>query len=159
MNFQVTILKVLVSYRDGFAGLDDLKRDVAILATCGTDWSERTKRLAARIPSLEIFSQGLVERLEGGWRITQQGRHVLALTEAPLAQTATVHNVVHPTEPVTAKVSSATGVQLCRSVVRAALAESTENVGMRADAGGLDQDEEPLASSDGSRVLISRLRT
>ena len=111
MNFQVTILKVLVSYPDGLARFDDLKRDVAILATCGKDWSERTKRLAARIPRLEIFSQGLVERLEGGWRITQQGRHVLALMEAPLAQTATVHNVVHPTEPVTAKVSSATGIQ------------------------------------------------
>src|SRR5690349_20226790 len=103
MNLQVTILKVLVSYPDGLASLEDLKRDVAILATFGKDWSERTKRLAARIPSLEIFSQGLVERLEGGWRITQQGRHVLALMEAPLAQTATVHNVVHPTEPVTAK--------------------------------------------------------
>jgi hypothetical protein len=40
MNFQVTILKVLVSYPDGFASLDDLKRDVA---TCGKDWSERTE--------------------------------------------------------------------------------------------------------------------
>jgi len=77
MNFQVAVLKALVSYPDGFASLDDLKRDVAILATCGEDWSERTKRFAARIPRLEIFSQGLVERLEGGWRITQQGRHVL----------------------------------------------------------------------------------
>jgi hypothetical protein len=99
MNFQVTVLKVLVSYPDGLASLDDLKRDVAILATCGKDWSERTKRLAARIPRLEIFSQGLVERLEGGWRITQQGRHILALMEAPLAQSATEQ----PTEPVTAK--------------------------------------------------------
>jgi|SRR4029077_3712393 len=109
MNFQVAVLKVLVSYPDGFASLDDLKRDVAILATCGEDWSERTKRFAARIPRLEIFSQGLVERLEGGWRITQQGRHVLALMETPLAQSATEHNVVHPTEPVTAKVSRAMG--------------------------------------------------
>jgi hypothetical protein len=90
MNFQVTVLKVLVSYPDGFASLDDLKRDVAMLATCGEDWSKRTKRLAARIPGLEIFSQGLVERLEGGWRITQQGRHILAIMEAPLAQSAAV---------------------------------------------------------------------
>ena len=29
MNFQVTILKVLVSYPDGFASLPDLKRDIA----------------------------------------------------------------------------------------------------------------------------------
>jgi hypothetical protein len=97
MNFQVTVLKVLVSYPDGFASLDDLKRDVATLATCGEDWSKRTKRLAARIPGLEIFSQGLVERLEGGWRITQQGRHILAIMEAPLAQSAAVDDVVHPT--------------------------------------------------------------
>jgi hypothetical protein len=32
VNFQVTVLKVLVSYPDGFASLSDLKRDVAILA-------------------------------------------------------------------------------------------------------------------------------
>ena len=66
MDLQVTVLKVLVSYPDGFACLDDLKRDMAFLATCGKDWSERTKRLAARIPNLAIFSQGLVERLDGG---------------------------------------------------------------------------------------------
>jgi hypothetical protein len=83
LDFQVTVLKVLVSYPDGFACLDDLKRDVAILATSGKDWSERTKRLAAQIPNLAIFSQGLVERLEGGWRITQQGRDALAFMEAP----------------------------------------------------------------------------
>ena len=104
MNLQVTVLKVLGSYPNGFASLDDLKRDVAILATSGKDWSKRTKRLAARIPGLEIFSQGLVERLEGGWRITQKGRHILAIMEAPLAQSAADQNIVHPTEPVTAKV-------------------------------------------------------
>jgi hypothetical protein len=85
VDFQVTVLKVLASYPDGFACLDDLKRDRAFFATCGNDWSERTKRLAARIPSLAIFSQGLVERLEDGWRITQQGRHILAIMEAPIA--------------------------------------------------------------------------
>ena len=101
VDFQVTVLKVLVSYPDGFACLDDLKRDMAFLATCGKDWSERTKRLAARIPSLAIFSQGLVERLDGGWRITQQGRNVLAIMEAPIAPapSATVHDVVRPTDP------------------------------------------------------------
>ena len=31
MDLQVTVLKVLVSYPDGFASLDDLKRDVATL--------------------------------------------------------------------------------------------------------------------------------
>jgi hypothetical protein len=92
VSLQVTVLKVLVSYPDGFARFDDLKRDMAFLATCGKDWPDRTKWLAARIPDLAIFSQGLVERLEGGWRITQQGRHVLAIMEAPLppAQSVTV---------------------------------------------------------------------
>ncbi|WBL77298.1 hypothetical protein I3J27_30425 [Bradyrhizobium xenonodulans] len=82
MNFQVTVLKILVSYPDGFAVMADLKRDMAILATSGRDWAERTKRLAARAPDLDIFSQGLVERLNGGWRITEKGRGLLELMEA-----------------------------------------------------------------------------
>jgi Resolvase, N terminal domain len=69
VNFQVTVLKVLVSYPGGFALLAALKRDVALLATTGRDWAERTKRLAARIPDLDIFSQRLVDRVDGGWRI------------------------------------------------------------------------------------------
>lgn len=82
MNFQVTVLKILVSYPDGFAVMADLKRDMAILATSGRDWAERTKRLAARVPDLDIFSQALVERLNGGWRITEKGRSVLDFVEA-----------------------------------------------------------------------------
>jgi len=31
-----------------FAQMEDLKRDMAILATSGRDWAERTKRLGAR---------------------------------------------------------------------------------------------------------------
>jgi hypothetical protein len=60
VNFQVTVLKILVSYPDGFAVMEDLKRDMAILATSGREWGDRTKRLAARVPDLDIFSQGLV---------------------------------------------------------------------------------------------------
>lgn len=82
MNFQVTVLKILVSYPDGFAVMADLKRDMAILATSGRDWAERTKRLAARVADLDIFSQALVERLNGGWRITEKGRAVLEHMEA-----------------------------------------------------------------------------
>ncbi|MDA9424554.1 hypothetical protein [Bradyrhizobium sp. CCBAU 53380] len=89
MNFQVTVLKILVSYPDGFAVMADLKRDMAILATSGRDWSERTKRLAARVPDLDIFSQGLVERLNGGWRITEKGRSVLEFMEARPAERMT----------------------------------------------------------------------
>ncbi|MCP2132572.1 hypothetical protein [Bradyrhizobium ottawaense] len=82
MNFKVTVLKILVSYPDGFAVMEDLKRDMAILATSGRDWADRTKRLAARVPDLDIFSQGLVERISGGWRITAKGRAVLEFMEA-----------------------------------------------------------------------------
>lgn len=82
MNFQVTVLKILVSYPGGFAVLADLKRDMAILATSGRDWAERTKRLASRIPDLDIFSQGLVERESGGWKITEKGRAALEFLEA-----------------------------------------------------------------------------
>lgn len=49
MNFQVTVLKILVSYPDGFAVMEDLKRDMAILATSGREWADRTSRLAARV--------------------------------------------------------------------------------------------------------------
>nr|WP_249808555.1 MULTISPECIES: hypothetical protein [unclassified Bradyrhizobium] len=60
----------------------DLKRDMAILATSGRDWAERTKRLAARVPDLDLFSQGLIERMNGGWRVTDKGRAVLEIMEA-----------------------------------------------------------------------------
>jgi hypothetical protein len=62
--------------------MDDIKRDMAILATSGRDWSDRTKRLAARVPDLDIFSQGLVDRENGGWKITDKGRAVLEFMEA-----------------------------------------------------------------------------
>ena len=55
----MTVLKILVSYPDGFAVMEDLKRDMAILATSGREWADRTKRLAARGPDLDIFSHGL----------------------------------------------------------------------------------------------------
>ncbi|WP_049823942.1 hypothetical protein [Bradyrhizobium sp. WSM2254] len=99
MNFQVTVLKILVSYPDGFAVMADLKRDMAILATSGRDWAERTKRLAARVPDLDIFSQGLVERLNGGWRITDKGRSVLEIMEARSA-------AVPATEPPSIRATS-----------------------------------------------------
>jgi hypothetical protein len=82
VNFHVTVLKILVSYPDGFADMEDLKRDMAMLATSGRDWTERTRRLGGRMPGLDIFSQGLIDRTNGGWRITAKGRAVLDLLEA-----------------------------------------------------------------------------
>jgi hypothetical protein len=55
VNLQVTVLKILVSYPDGFALMAELKRDMAILATSGPEWTERTKRLASLMPNLDIF--------------------------------------------------------------------------------------------------------
>jgi hypothetical protein len=82
VNFQVTVLKILVAYPDGFAVMEDLKRDMAILATSGRDWADRTRHLAARVPDLDIWSQGLVERTSGGWKITSKGRAALEFMEA-----------------------------------------------------------------------------
>ncbi|MGY4350272.1 hypothetical protein ACVWXM_006765 [Bradyrhizobium sp. GM7.3] len=82
MNFQVTVLRILPSYPDGFAVMEDIKRDMAILATSGRDWADRTRRLAAKAPGLDIWSQGLVERLSDGWKITVRGRAVLEAMEA-----------------------------------------------------------------------------
>lgn len=38
--------------------------------------------MAAHVPDLDIFSQKLVERLTGGWRIIGKGREVLEFMEA-----------------------------------------------------------------------------
>jgi hypothetical protein len=48
----------LVSYPDGFAVIEDLKRDMAVLATSGREWADRTRHLAARVPDLDIFPTG-----------------------------------------------------------------------------------------------------
>jgi hypothetical protein len=62
MSFQVTVLKVLAGHPGGALSVDDLKHAVAILMTSGRDWTDRTKRMLARAPDLDIFSQSLVIR-------------------------------------------------------------------------------------------------
>jgi len=46
------------------------------------------RRLAARAPKIDIFSNGLVLRDNNGWQITDNGRQLLASLEArvPIAQ-------------------------------------------------------------------------
>jgi hypothetical protein len=66
-------LKVLAGHPDGRASLADLKRAVAILISSGSDWTNRTKRMAARFPGLDIFRQSLVLRDDAGWQITDAG--------------------------------------------------------------------------------------
>lgn len=88
MSFQITILKVLAGHPEGRASLADLRRAVAILISSGSDWTNRTKRLAARAPGLDIFSQALVQRDHTGWQITDAGRALLAGVEMPIPATA-----------------------------------------------------------------------
>jgi hypothetical protein len=56
MSFQITVLKVLAGSPGGFLPLADLRRDVALMSS-GRDWTDRTKRLEARAPGLDIFSK------------------------------------------------------------------------------------------------------
>ena len=85
MSFQVTILKVLAGHPGGCLSVADLKRAVSILICSGPDWTDRTKRLLARAPGLDIFSQSLVVRDTQGWQITEAGRALLAAIENPAA--------------------------------------------------------------------------
>jgi hypothetical protein len=84
MSFQITVLKVLAGHPEGRASIADLTRYVSILISSGTDWTNRTKRLAARAPKLDIFADSFVLRDDKGWHITEGGRQFLASLEAPL---------------------------------------------------------------------------
>lgn len=82
MSIQVSILKILASHGSGRATHESLKRDIVILATSGPDWSARIRRLAGRVPSIDIFGSGYVIRDNGGWEITASGRDFLHALEA-----------------------------------------------------------------------------
>lgn len=82
MSIQVAILKVLASHGNGRTTLASLKHDIAILTASGGDWSARLKRLAGRVPSIDIFSSGYVLRDREGWEITPEGREFLQALEA-----------------------------------------------------------------------------
>ncbi|MET4768672.1 aminoacyl-tRNA deacylase [Bradyrhizobium elkanii] len=82
MSIQVAILKILVSHVGGKATLDSLKHDLAILSSSGDDWHARIKRLASRVPELDIFSNRYVVRDVEGWEVTSAGREFLRALEA-----------------------------------------------------------------------------
>jgi cold shock CspA family protein len=84
VSFQITVLKILAGHPQGRASLADLRRAVAILISSGSDWTDRTKRLAARAPDLDIFSQSFVLRDDAGWEITDAGRAFLVSVEMPI---------------------------------------------------------------------------
>ena len=82
MSIQVAILKVLASHGNGRATLASLRRDIMVLAASGGDWSTRLKRLAGRVPSIDIFGSGYVLHDREGWEITTEGRAFLRTLEA-----------------------------------------------------------------------------
>lgn len=82
MSIQVAILKVLASHGSGRATLASLKRDIVILTASGPDWDARIKRLARRVPAIDIFGAGYVLRDDEGWQITPAGREFLSALEA-----------------------------------------------------------------------------
>ena len=84
MSLQITVLKVLAGHPEGRASLADLTRYVSILISSGPDWTNRTKRMAARATKLDIFADSFVLRDDTGWHITEGGRQFLASLEAPL---------------------------------------------------------------------------
>ena len=88
MSFQITVLKVLAGHPGGQLSVADLTRAVSILISSGRDWTDRTKRMLARAPDLDIFSQNLVVRDAAGWQITDAGRALLASIEKPVAPAA-----------------------------------------------------------------------
>jgi hypothetical protein len=106
VSFQITVLKVLAGHPEGRASLADLTRYVSILISSGADWTNRTKRLAARAPKLDIFADLFVLRDDTGWQITESGRQFLASLEAPLfigsaqaPETATTKEPQSPAHP------------------------------------------------------------
>jgi hypothetical protein len=82
VSLQITVLKVLAGHPEGRACVADLKRHVSILMSCGPEWTNRTKRLAAGAPQLDIFGSAYVLRDDGGWQITDSGRQFLDSLEA-----------------------------------------------------------------------------
>ena len=82
VSIQVAILKVLASHDSGSATTASLKRDIAILATSGPEWSARMRRLAGRVRYIDIIACGHVLCDGDGWHITAEGRDFLRALEA-----------------------------------------------------------------------------
>ena len=102
MSIQVAILKILSSHGSGQAPLASLNRDIAILTASGAEWGARIRRLAARVPAIDIFGLGLVVREDDGWQITPAGRDFLDNLEA-----VTQDNLPQPDEAPVAFAESA----------------------------------------------------
>jgi hypothetical protein len=83
VSFQITILKVLAGQAGGRAALPELTRQVSILVSSGSDWTDGTKRLSALAPGLDIFRSRFVFVDRANWQITDAGRAFLISLETP----------------------------------------------------------------------------
>ena len=106
MSIQVAILKILASHYSGCATLSSLNRDIAILTASGNEWKARIRRLAARVPDIDLFGTGYVLRDEQGWQITAAGRDFLAMLES-----VTQDNLLHEDESELVEPVSETGAR------------------------------------------------
>ena len=67
------IVKTAFLTPEGRISLADLTRCVSVLISSGTDWTDQTKRLAARAPKLDIFGDSFVLRDDLGWQVPEKG--------------------------------------------------------------------------------------
>ena len=149
MSFQITVLKVLAGHPEGRASIADLTRYVSILISSGTDWTNRTKRLAARAPKLDIFGNSFVLRDNNGWQITEGGRQFLASLEAPLPISS---------EPAQGAEAAMTKEPPARALPPLRLVVDNEKLGSRAHGrfSSTDQDTQrplPVALPLGSNLV------
>jgi hypothetical protein len=149
VSFQITVLKVLAGHPEGRASIADLTRYVSILISSGTDWTNRTKRLAARAPKLDIFGNSFVLRDNNGWQITEGGRQFLASLEAPLPISS---------EPAQGAEAAMTKEPPARALPPLRLVVDNEKLGSRAHGrfSSTDQDTQrplPVALPLGSNLV------
>jgi hypothetical protein len=81
MSIQLGILHILASRPDGMASIASINADVCMLS--GPDWSRKLRELAKRTGPINLFTDGLVTREAGGWRITPRGRVLIASLDTP----------------------------------------------------------------------------
>lgn len=77
----MSILKILAGQPSRRASMSVLKQHLAVYYCSGPEWVARMKRLADRVPGLDIFGQKLVIREPGEWIITDEGLATLAWLE------------------------------------------------------------------------------
>lgn len=82
LSWQIAVLKILASSKDGEAAVASVSKDLSLLVSANDGWDERLRRsIPHKIPH-DIFSNGLVTRpIKGRWRISPSGRDYLRSLE------------------------------------------------------------------------------